>query len=180
LESCLQAHCNPQSALERIAGQKEVSGITYISDVNGANAAIASGRLDRKTAMGFITIVIAREELNHPKHGNATLHGLLIHEGTHAQIRADILTSLTSTDSKKHQNETWANDEFRARMAAATYFRFRGNNYADLGIDIKLLLNKPGLPLNEEALKKSLVNQYKGHKTVLEIMKEKGIKPKTP
>jgi len=115
--------------------QLGTSGTAGVTDVAGANAAIAAGSLTVQKALSFITITIAAEELSNA----ASVEANIIHEGTHALIMATVLSSLSTGNPKKYQNETESNGEKRSTTAAAKYLRDRGGLYASYGTSIKLL-----------------------------------------
>jgi len=145
--------------------QLGTSGTTGLTDVAGANAAIASGALTVQQALSFLTITIATEELSN----TASVEANIIHEGMHAIIQATVLSSLATGNPKKYQNETETSGEIRSKTAAAQYLRDRGGNHATYGTTIGLL-DSTGKTVSPS------IKTYSGVGNVLRSFQSLGIK----
>jgi len=106
-----------------------------IKNVAEANKALAAGNLTERQAMGLLKMTIGEEELSNPM----SLEANLVHEGNHAMVQARILSTLSTGNPKKYENETRLNDEIRAKSTAARYLRDRGGAHAQYGYRIGLL-----------------------------------------
>lgn len=144
------------------------SGTTGLTDVAGANAAIAAGNLTVvKDALSFITITIAREELNN----DASLEVNIVHEGMHSIIQATVLSSLSTENPKKYQNETETNGEIRATTAAAQYLKDRGGAHVTYGKHPQVKLIDSNGNVNTSFIK----SKSQGSGNVLRYFKSPGV-----
>ncbi|MGD9628005.1 MAG: RHS repeat-associated core domain-containing protein [Pyrinomonadaceae bacterium] len=131
-----------------------------INDSKGANELIQRGNATVNEASKFITITLDKKGDFSTSEGFSGTEPVLAHEGRHAWVAADLITSFSNgsaaSDISHYENE------FQAHYSAALYLRKQGGEYADWGISkLGHLRTENGkIGVNEKAIRDKLKDSY--------------------
>lgn len=136
---------------------------SIIVDKGGANGLIQRGNATSNEASKFITITLSPEQgdFSNDQGFNGT-EIILAHEGRHAWVAADIITSFSNGDVSF--DPTRYNDEFQANYSAALYLRERGGKYVDWGLkndDGHLKMENGKIKVDSDSIRNKIAGNYK-------------------
>jgi hypothetical protein len=152
-----------------------------LRNVAGAQGLINAGVTSEKAAAGNFTISIAKDDVNNPRFGNATLDTVLVHEGQHLEFNSKIVAGLASGDPKKRFDVTYAFNEAQSQIQAAYYMERRGGPHHQLGLSLGLLQQQGGkVSVPAGQIRANVARHYgaDANKSVLKALLQTGLRPR--
>jgi len=139
----------------------------FINDVKGANELIQKGNATVNDASKFITISLDAKGDFSTGAGFSGTEPVLAHEGRHAWVAADVITSFSNGDSVNSDITRFEN-EFQAHYSAALYLRKQGGAYVQWGLSNPhghLKTKNGSIRVDSQSIRNKLASSYKDDAT---------------